>query len=326
MSGSTSTEESGVINTLDEAMAELDRRAAARGEKPEATEAAEEETDPPAQESAAESEEVATEDKPEPEVTVKTSIEFDGKTLEIPEGTPPELVEAVSTMAKDLKADYTQKTQAVAEERRAVEAVKQQTVTQSQQLHRTQQALAVMARNLLGAEPDLALAQQDIGLYTVQKGLWEQRVNQFRSLMQQGEQLTQQQQHQVETDNREYRQKEAQALLKAIPDLTKPEKFTAFRAASVEAAGKYGIGPEEVAQITDHRLVLALRDLAEFHKTKAATGELKTKLQNVPPRTAKPGAASSQTPAVNKNAEALKAFKKSAGTDRDLKRYLAATS
>jgi len=307
-----------------DAMAEMDRRAAARGETEEAEA---EETETPAPESAdASEEEVATEETAEPEKPAKTSIEFDGKTLEIPEGTPPALVEAVSNMARDLKADYTQKTQAAAEERRTVEAAKQQTVAQAQQLQRTQQALAFMAQSLLGAEPDLSLAQQDPQTYLVQKGLYEQRAQQFRALMQQGQQLTQQQQEQTETATREFRQREAQALLKAMPDLSKPEKFSEFRSQAVETGARYGIGAEEVAQITDHRLVLALRDLAEFHKGKAQAGELKTKLQNVPPRVQKPGAASSQTPAANKNAEALKAFKKSGHTLRDLRLWADRTS
>ena len=58
------------------------------------------------------------------------AVEFDGKKLQIPKGTPPELVESVKQLANDLKADYTRKTQDVAASRREVtartEAVEQQ--------------------------------------------------------------------------------------------------------------------------------------------------------------------------------------------------------
>lgn len=49
-------------------------------------------------------------------------LNLDGKPLEIPPGTPPALVERVQSMAANLKADYTKKTQEVAEIRKASEA------------------------------------------------------------------------------------------------------------------------------------------------------------------------------------------------------------
>lgn len=47
-------------------------------------------------------------------------VEFDGKKWELPPGTPPELAEGVKKMADDLKADYTRKSQARAEDERRI--------------------------------------------------------------------------------------------------------------------------------------------------------------------------------------------------------------
>lgn len=52
-------------------------------------------------------------------------IDLDGKKLEIPEGTPPELVKTVQKMAADLKADYTRKTQAAADAEKHIQATVQ---------------------------------------------------------------------------------------------------------------------------------------------------------------------------------------------------------
>ena len=318
--------ESGVFDSVAAAVAELEKREEARGVKPDAEEP--EEGVLPADESADETptEEGEAKEQPEAEEAPKTSIEFDGKQVEIPQGTPPELVEVLATKAKELQADYTRKTQAVADDRRQVDAVKQQTVAQASQLQQTQQALAVMAQSLLGAEPDLSLAQHDPQTYLVQKGLYEQRVGQFRQLMEQGKTLQAQQAQQTEEQQQEYRTRESQALLKAIPDLTKPEKFAEFKSQAIGAGEKYGISADEIAQITDHRLVLALRDLAKYHAQAAQSGELKDKLKNIPPRMGKPGSAAQQTPASQKSADAKREFMKSPRTDRDLRRYLAQTS
>lgn len=324
---------SGVFNNIADAVAELERREAAR--EPEeakddaeatAEEADEEESSSAEQAADEDSDEVATEDEDQAEEQAKTSIEFDGKTLEIPKGTPPELVEAVQKLGNDLKADYTRKTQAVAEEKKVIESAKQRTMADFQQLQQSQQALAQMAQALIGAEPDLSLAQTDPHSYLVQKGLYEQRVNQFRALMQQNDQLQQHQQQELQAKQAEFQQEQAAQLLKAMPELQQPEKFQAFRAKAIDAGSKYGFTPEEVAGVTDHRMALVLRDLAKFHAQQKQVGEVKTKLQNVPPKVAKPGAAQQGDGSANRRAEAKREFMKSDRGERALRKYLAATS
>lgn len=64
----------------------------------------------------------SAEDEPKTEAVSATTVELDGKKLEIPQGTPPALVASIQSMAADLKADYTRKTQEVAEIRKLSEA------------------------------------------------------------------------------------------------------------------------------------------------------------------------------------------------------------
>lgn len=59
-------------------------------------------------------------------------VEFDGKTWELPPGTPPELAEGVKKMADDLKADYTRKTQSIADMRRQAEETAKATQMQAE--------------------------------------------------------------------------------------------------------------------------------------------------------------------------------------------------
>lgn len=80
-------------------------------------------TDQTAGEEEATDEATAQPEQQEDEAESASSIvDLDGKPLEIPIGTPPALVQAVTKMSADLKADYTKKTQEVAEIRKASEA------------------------------------------------------------------------------------------------------------------------------------------------------------------------------------------------------------
>lgn len=69
-------------------------------------------------------------------------VEFDGKTWEFPAGTPPEIANSVKKIADDLKADYTRKTQATAEESKRIKA-------QATQLQEVQQiAVATLEKRI----------------------------------------------------------------------------------------------------------------------------------------------------------------------------------
>lgn len=329
---STQDGNSGVFDTIADAVAEMDRREVAREPakeaKPAADTAQDEETDAPANldADASDEDEVAPDDESPAEDEVQTSIEFDGKTLEIPKGTPPALVEAVQKLGNDLKADYTRKTQAVAADRSAIESAKQQTMQTFQALQQTQAALAQMAQAIIPPEPDLSLAQSDPHQFLLQKTQHERQMRQFDQLTQQGQALKAQQEALMAEQRQTYQAAEADALFKAIPNLTQPEKLAAFRTKVTAAGAVYGFKPEEITALTDHRMILALRDLAKLQDQAKQTGDLKSKLQNIPPKAAKPGAAQTQTPEATRHAEAKREFMKSARTDRDMRRYISRTS
>lgn len=91
----------------------------------------EQSAEPDQQEEATDQAEEQPQETAEPEV-----VDLDGKKLEIPPGTPPELVKTVTKMAADLKADYTRKTQSVSEAEKVVmgaaNALKQQQILMGQ--------------------------------------------------------------------------------------------------------------------------------------------------------------------------------------------------
>ena len=101
-------------------------------------------------------------------------VEFDGKKWELPPGTPPELAEGVKKMADDLKADYTRKSQARAEDERRIKQEAEQlvelrqlaTATHSKAVelsllqHQAQQIEAIDFATLAHTDPHQAIALQ----------------------------------------------------------------------------------------------------------------------------------------------------------------------
>ncbi len=84
--------------------------------------------------------------------------------------------------------------------------------------------------------------------------------------------------------------KEAQALIEAIPSWKDPAKAKAEKAMLVELGQKMGFTPEELGNIFDHRVVLALRKAALYDQMQAKRQGIKP-VTNNGPKPAKPGAA-----------------------------------
>jgi hypothetical protein len=349
---SSAPEAPSTFDSVADAVAELDRRDAVRSEQRAAEKAAkaapapqaepveeqpsdrplpteeEDSTDapPPEEEEADASDEVATDDPVEPEPDEPPAVvNFDGKTLEIPKGTPPALVEAVKKLEHDLKADYTRKTQETAAERTQVQSAYQQTSQLAQQLQQAQATLAQFYQAAIGEPPPLELAQSDPQAFLIQREMHARRVQQYQELMQHGQGLSAQSQQLNEQAALQHFQEQAQKLVKAMPELAEQAKREEFVRRVTPAAEKYGITPQDIANVKDHRLLLMLRDLARLQGREQAAGNVKTKMANVPPKVNKPGTASQDTGKSQKQAQAKQQFMRSGKSMRDVARYLAQT-
>jgi hypothetical protein len=83
--------------------------------------------------------------------------------------------------------------------------------------------------------------------------------------------------------------KESDALIEALPAWKDPAKAKAEKAMLVEFGQKMGFTPQELGNIYDHRVVLALRKAALYDQMQAKRANIKP--ANNGPRPAKPGAA-----------------------------------
>lgn len=271
----------------------------------------------------------ATDDEDDDEQPRKV-VRLDGKEIEIPKGTPRALVETVTKLADDLKADYTRKTQEAAEVRRIAAERAQAIEAQLQQVQRAQQAVVAMANQLIGSPPPLELAQTDIGSYTIQKELYEQRMRQLQALGAHSQQIEAAQRQQMEAAQQEALREEAQKFIEKLPEMAKPEKRKAFLDAAIRTAEASGFAPEDVAGVADHRmlhllnrLVVAERKVAAYEK---ASGDVRSKLDAVPPRVLRSGTQPDPNSVRSeRKTKAKQAFLRSGKTMADVRRYLAAT-
>lgn len=247
-----------------------------------------------AQEEATEAVEASSED-----------LEFDGKKLAIPAGTPPELVAAVKALAADLKGNFTRKTQEVAENRKALEqrteAIQHQEALLSANFAKAVEFKSVQDRLSQFEQIDWqTLADTDPGQATklnlAYQGLQREAAKLYRDL-QSGESQRQKLSAQQLQQTLQEGQKE---LAKRIP------KWNANVAKSIsDTAQDYGFSAEELSRVADPRLVHALHDAMQWRKLQADRPNALQKVAQAP-KVIRPGAVQPKT-----NNAALDRLKKS---------------
>lgn len=226
----------------------------------------------------------------------------DAEYVEVPmlEGEGTERITREELKARMLMhADYTRKTQQVAEQRKALEA-KAREVEQaaSAKLGALDDHLQMLARSIQAFEGEVnwqALRELDPAGYVEQKEKQQARLQAFERAR-----------HEAETLRKEMIQRrqaeEAQRLVEALPSWLDPQVAKQEATALREGVTAYGFSAEEFDTVLDHRLILLARDALAYRQLKNKAGQVKAEVAKAPP-IAKPN-----TPRQG-NPEALKTFK-----------------
>jgi len=183
------------------------------------------------------------------------------------------------------EADYTKKTQTLAEQRKAVEA-ERQAVEQAKQLRDTYaQRLQIIEQALRSQAPSENLDElketDPIG-YAVkvaeraenEKKLYAVRAEQARiAQMQQAEQIQQYQQMVAQ---------EAEKLAKKLPEYADPQKGDVVRKSIKSYAESEGYSPEELSRVMHSHHVMTLYKAMQYDKLMANKGEVNKKVSQAP--------------------------------------------
>jgi hypothetical protein len=218
------------------------------------------------------------------------------------------LTDGTTTTVAELKngylrqGDYTRKTQATAEESKAVKSERERVGQLNQQLG---QQLAVASQWLemtKPVRPAVSYSEDPIAHGEFQDAM--QRWNEARQWIGQNVETQAQAIHDQQSEAvKSYQAKEAEALRSAIPALRDPGKYRAFRTEVEKIAPDYGITAEELDGVHDHRQWLVLRDALAYRRLKAKAPEVRQAIESRP-QMLKSGKRPNQAQATNRAKQA----------------------
>lgn len=205
-----------------------------------------------------------------------------------------------------LGTDYTKKSQAVAEDRKAVEA-ERQAVQEAKQMRDTYAQRLEMIEQMLQPQQEENLEylkETDPIGYSVKVAEMVQREKQLGAVRAERERINQQQEHDRQMQMQHVVAEEMQKLSASLPEFADPAKGEAIRN-DIRSYGKQmGFSENELAAVYDSRAVLTLYKAMQYDKLVASKPAI-TKKVNEAPRAIKPGVSKPR----DSNTEELKKLK-----------------
>lgn len=189
------------------------------------------------------------------------------------------------------QADYTKKTQEIAQQRAEVQSAETR-LTQADQVLRQQLDLAQKVLEAFRPQqPSAQLLDTDPHAYMRQQRAYEETSRAYQAVLEgkqaldaRQQQMTAQQQQQEQQARRQTLAQERQALLDKVPDFRDQAKFAAFQTeASTLSEKHYGLSADEIAEITDHRAVMVLRDALAYRKLQSEKMRAVAQAKTAPP-------------------------------------------
>jgi hypothetical protein len=218
------------------------------------------------------SEEEVQEEQPKPKYRAKV----DGEEVEV------ELDELINGYQRT--ADYTKKSQALAEQRKAIEVerghleqVKQERQAYAQKLQALNQFLGQQNQG----ENLEALKEVDPIGYAVKVAERSERDKQLAIVRAEQHRIAQQQQAEQQRSLQKHISSEAEKLNASIPELATP-KGDEVRKQIREYAKSQGWSDQELSSVYDHRAVLTLYKAMKFEQLQKSKPEIQKKVQQAP--------------------------------------------
>jgi len=217
-----------------------------------------------------------------------------------------------------LGTDYTKKSQAVAEERKAVEAERH--AVQEAKALRDQYAQQLGIIEQMLNQPQQAedldyLKETDPIGYAVKVAELSQKEKQLAQVRAQREMISQQQEYDRQQQMKQMIAAESEKLVAVLPEFADPSKGEVIRK-DIRTYGKQmGFSDEELANVFDSRAVLTLYKAMQYDKLQSAKPGITKKVSEAP-KAIKPGV-SKPKDSNSEEIRKLKSRAKSSGSIRD---------
>jgi hypothetical protein len=244
--------------------------------------------EPIEEETSGEAEYESEDSEPVEEVKPRYKAKVGGEEVEV------ELDELINGYQRS--KDYTQKSQALAEQRKAMDAerehleqVKQERMAYAQKLKALDSFLSQQNK---GEDLEVLKETDPIG-YAVKVAEQSQREKQLAVVRAEQQRIAQQQQAEQQQSLQNHLKSESEKLASVIPELSTP-KGDAIRKEIREYAKSVGWSDQELASVYDHRAVLTLYKAMKFEQLQKGKPETLKKVQQAP-KMLKPGTSSPET-------------------------------
>lgn len=252
-------------------------------EADESNEAAEDEVedgDEPDETDEADAEDVAADEESEDDEDEDGPDEFnlDDQMVTMADGqqiTVAQLRDHADTRIKDMQRTLTAKTTELSESRKQLE-------TEAQTLSQQRDFLVQWFQSEMPQVPDPSMMEMDPMGYMRDKDAYDRKVQKWQQLQNHFAQEHQKQQAENKKKADEILAQEKEALVSKMPFMRDRQRVQEFYADAVGVGHDYGFTDEEITGATDHRFLVALRDLAAYKKLKAKTPAAKKAVKDKP--------------------------------------------
>jgi hypothetical protein len=243
----------------------------------------------------------------EAEEPKKFTIKVDGKDIEVSEAELAEVYK--SGMRQD---DYTKKTMAVAEERKAAEEERHKAVQErtayAQKLHEQNTLLQALVHEQNQINWD-ELLQNDPVEFMKQQHLLQGRQARLQQIQQEHQHLVQQHKAESEQARGQFIQQQREELIAKLPDWSDASKAKAEQAAIGDFLKNNGFSSEEIDSVVDHRYVVLARKAMLYDQTVSKANAAAKKASTLPTKVEKPGV--TETRVNDQRTRAFQTLKKS---------------
>ena len=265
----------------------------------------EEETEEEVAEEEEETEIVAEED-------LKYTIKVDGKDYEV------DIEELKNGYQR--QADYTRKSQALAEQRKETEQIQSERMQLEQERQMYANGLQMLQEQQAAKLNDFdsvdweALKAEDPYQYMIKKDEYRDAQERVSNVVAEQQAVQQEQARQAQQARAHFVQQEYTRLTEALPEWN--DKDSTIKKDIQEYATSVGFRPEEISQLADHRSVLVIKKAMEFDKLTKKVAPKKKAVKKVP-KVQKSGRGNSKEDAATEVAKKKRARLRKSGKQDD---------
>jgi hypothetical protein len=262
-----------------------------QGQEEEATDETEVEGEEPETEATEEAtEEDAEEEKDGPGEVTGGKFAADTANVRLKDGT----VISVQDLKRGFlsQQSFTRGSQENARERETLTSQKAEVEQYARTLQEQRDFILQVSQQFLPSPPDEGLLDQNSASYDplrymALKADYDKKFGQLSHLQNQTKAEQARARQEQEQTQKALRDREAQLLLDAMPELKKPAVYSKFWAESVDTMGEYGFSAEEMNSSIDHRLYRVFRDLCAYRRARQNLPNVKQVVESKPVLTGK---------------------------------------